>query len=56
MKYQTTLKIILPLIGLLAIFAAGMGFLDQTPGEPFEFTSRVEKVIVNGRIVFDSDK
>jgi imidazolonepropionase-like amidohydrolase len=25
-------------------------------GEPFEFTSRVEKVIVNGKIVFDSDK
>lgn len=47
--YQTNLKFLISLIGLMTLFAAGMGFLDKTPGEPFEFTShRGEKVMING--------
>jgi hypothetical protein len=56
MKYKNALIIILPLIGLLAIFAAGMGFLDQTPGESFEFTNhRGETVMINGRGLYFYD-
>ena len=56
MKHQSTLKILVPLIFLLSLFAAGMGFLDQTPGEPFEFTShRGETVMINGRGLYFYD-
>lgn len=56
MKHQNALKILIPLIGLLALFAAGMGFLDQTPGEPFEFTNhRGETVMINGRGLYFYD-
>lgn len=35
MKPSSALKILLPLIGLLALFAAGMGLFYQTPkGRP----------------------
>jgi hypothetical protein len=56
LKHQNTLKILIPLIFLLSSFAAGMGFLDQTPGEPFEFTShRGEMVMINGRGLYFYD-
>lgn len=56
MKYKNTLRILIPLISLLALFAAGMGFFDQTPGEPFEFTNhRGETVMVNGQGLYFYD-
>jgi hypothetical protein len=55
-KHQNTLKILIPLIGLLALFATGMGFLDRTPGESFEFTShRGETVLINGQGLYFYD-
>jgi hypothetical protein len=56
MKYSSALKILLPLIGLLALFAAGMGLFYQTPGEPYPFTShRGETVMINGRGLYYYD-
>lgn len=56
MKYSSTLKILLPLIGLLALFAAGMGLFYQTPGTPYPFTShRGEEVMINGRGLYYYD-
>jgi hypothetical protein len=46
----------LPLIGLLALFAAGMGLFYQAPGEPYPFTShRGETVMINGRGMYYYD-
>ncbi len=48
MKNQSVLKILLPLIALLGVFAASMGLFDQTSGEPYAFTShRGEEVMIN---------
>ena len=56
MQYSTTLKILIPLIGLLALFAAGMGLFYQLPGEPYPFTShRGESVMINGRGLYYYD-
>lgn len=56
MKYSPALKILLPLIGLLALFAAGMGLFYQMPGEPYPFTShRGEAVMINGRGLYYYD-
>lgn len=56
MKYSATLKILLPLIGLLALFAAGMGLFYQSPGEPYLFTShRGETVMINGHGLYYYD-
>jgi len=56
MKYSSILKIMVPLIGLLAIFAAGMGLFYQTPGEPYPFTShRGETVMINARGLYYYD-
>jgi hypothetical protein len=56
MKYSTTLKILTLLIGLLALFAAGMGLFYQLPGEPYPFTSyRGENVMINGRGLYFYD-
>ena len=56
MKYSTTLKILIPLIGLLALFAAGMGLFYQLPGEPYPFTShRGETVMINARGLYYYD-
>jgi hypothetical protein len=56
MKYSSTLKILIPLIGLLALFAAGMGLFYQMPGEPYPFTSqRGETVMINGRGLYYYD-
>lgn len=50
MKYSSALKILLPLIGLLALFAAGMGLFYQTPGTPYPLTTfRGEQVTINAR-------
>lgn len=56
MKYFFPLNVMLPLIGLLSLFAAGMGLFYQTPGEPYPFTSlRGENVIINGRGLYYYD-
>lgn len=56
MKYQTVLKWILPLIGILAFFAAGMGLFYQTPGQPYAYTNhRGETVMINGRGLYTYD-
>ncbi len=56
MKHQPALQILLPLIALLALFAAGMGLFDQTPGQPYSFTThRGENVLINGRGLYYYD-
>jgi len=56
MKYSSTLKILIPLIGLLSLFAAGMGLFYQLPGEPYPFTShRGESVMINGHGLYYYD-
>jgi hypothetical protein len=56
MKYSSTLKILISLIGLLALFAAGMGLFYQLPGEPYPFTShRGETVMINARGLYYYD-
>jgi hypothetical protein len=56
MKYQAALKWILPLIGILALFAAGMGLFYQTPGQPYEYTNhRGETVMINGHGLYTYD-
>ena len=56
MKYSTALKIMVPLIGLLAMFAAGMGLFYDVPGEPYPFTSqRGETVTINARGLYYYD-
>lgn len=56
MRNQSTLRWLIPLIGLLALFAAGMGVFYQRPGEPYEYTNhRGETVTINGRGVYFYD-
>lgn len=56
MKNSSTLNILIPLIGLLALFAAGMGLFYQLPGEPYPFTShRGEIVMINGHGLYYYD-
>lgn len=56
MKNQSALKLLIPLIGLLALFAASMGLFYQTPGEPFSFTNhRGETVMINGHGLYYYD-
>lgn len=47
MKYQSTLRWLIPLIGILALVAAGTGLFYQTDGQPYLFTShRGEEVMI----------
>ena len=56
MKNQSILKILIPLIVLLGLFAASMGLFHQTTGEPFAFTShRGEAVTINGHGLYYYD-
>jgi hypothetical protein len=56
MKYSTTLKILIPLIGLLVFFAAGRGLFDRTTGQPYPFVSqRGESVMINGHGLYYYD-
>ncbi|MBK8420853.1 hypothetical protein [Candidatus Villigracilis saccharophilus] len=56
MKNQPVLKILIPLIALLGVFAASMGLFDQTSGEPYAFTShRGEEVMINGHGLYFYD-
>lgn len=56
MKYQSTLKWLTPLIGLLALFAASVGLFYETPGESYAFTNhRGETVMINGHGLYFYD-
>ncbi|MBA3072014.1 MAG: hypothetical protein FP831_00260 [Anaerolineae bacterium] len=56
MKHKTALTIIVPLIFILALIAASMGLFNQTPGQPFPFTShRGETVMINGHGLYYYD-
>ena len=47
MKYQSALRWLIPLIGILALVAAGTGLFYQTDGQPYPFTSlRDEGVMI----------
>ena len=47
MKYQSALRWLIPLIGLLALLAAGTGLFYQIDGQPYPFTSyRGEEVMI----------
>jgi hypothetical protein len=56
MKNQSVLKILIPLIALLGVFAASMGLFDQASGKPYAFTShRGEEVMINGHGLYFYD-
>jgi hypothetical protein len=56
MKKQSALIVLIPLIGLLALFAASAGLFYQTAGKPFAFTShRGETVMINGHGLYYYD-
>ena len=56
MKYQSTLRWMIPLIGLFALFAAGMGLFYQNAGEPYAFMNhRGETVLINGQGLYFYD-
>jgi len=56
MKNQTVLTVLIPLIFILALFAAGMGLFYKTDGEPYAFTShRGETVMINARGLYYYD-
>ena len=56
MKYRNPLIILLCIIFVLSLIAAGRGLLDQTAGESFEFTShRGETVMIYGRGLYFYD-
>jgi hypothetical protein len=56
MKNQSALRWLVPLIALLALFAAGMGLFYQNPGQPFSYTNhRGETVMINGHGLYYYD-
>jgi hypothetical protein len=56
MKNKTALTFLIPLIFILALFAAGMGLFYKTNGEPYAFTShRGETVTINARGLYYYD-
>ena len=56
MKNQSALKLLIPLIGILALVAAGAGLFWQTGGQPFPFTSvRGEAVSIFGHGLYRFD-
>lgn len=56
MKYQSTLRWLIPLIGILALVAAGTGLFYQTDGQQYPFTShRGEEVMIYGQGLYAYD-
>jgi len=56
MKYQSTLRWLIPLIGILALVATGTGLFYQTEGQPYPFTShRGEEVMIYGQGLYAYD-
>lgn len=56
MKHNRALRWMIPMIGLLSLYAAGMGLFYQTPGEPYLLTNfRGEQVIINAHGLYYYD-
>jgi hypothetical protein len=56
MKFQSALRWLVPLIGLLALVAAGWGVFDPAPGQPIPYTThRGEQVTLNGQGLYKYD-
>ncbi|MCJ7824062.1 MAG: hypothetical protein MUP44_04135 [Anaerolineales bacterium] len=56
MKNQSVLRWLIPMVGLLALFAVCLGLFDQTPGQPYSFTNhRGETVMINGQGLYFYD-
>jgi hypothetical protein len=56
MKYWSILKWLLPLIGVLSLFAAAMGLFSRAPGQPYPYTNhRGETVTINGHGLYYHD-
>jgi hypothetical protein len=56
MKNQSALSWLIPLIGILALFAAGIGIFYQNPGQAYEYTNhRGETVMINGQGLYYYD-
>jgi hypothetical protein len=56
MKNQKSLKILIPIIGLLALFAASMGLFYETSGQPYPYTNqRGESVMIHGHGLYFYD-
>lgn len=56
MKNQKILMLLILLIFLLTVFAAGMGLFYHIPGEPFTFTNhRGETILINGHGLYYYD-
>ncbi len=56
MKNQSALRYMIPLIGVLALVAAGMGLFYDTPGQPYAYTNhRGETVALQGHGLYFYD-
>ena len=56
MKNQPALKLLIPLIGILALFSAAMGLFYEIPGQPYPLTSfRGEQVMINAHGLYYYD-
>lgn len=56
MKNQSTLKLLVLLIGLLSLFATAEGLWNQTPGSSYPYTNhRGERVMINGHGLYYYD-
>ena len=56
MKHATSLTVLVILIAGLALWAAGAGLFDSTPGQPYAYTNhRGETVTINGRGLYHYD-
>lgn len=56
MKYQSTLKWLIPIMGILALIAAGAGLFNQTPGEAHSYTNhRGEETMIYGQGLYYYD-
>src|SRR5512135_2510636 len=56
MKNQSSLKILVLLIGVLSLFATAEGLWNQTPGSPHPYTNhRGETVMINGHGLYYYD-
>jgi len=56
MKNQSALRYMIPLIGVLALVAAGTGLFYDTPGQPYAYTShRGETVTIRGHSLYFYD-
>jgi hypothetical protein len=56
MKVQPALRLLVPAIFVLALFAAAMGLFYDTPGQPYALTSfRGEPVMINGHGLYYYD-